>query len=178
MLTEEQIKNLKHGDKLIVDVSFIRVSSDNDLVCSAPVTIGDTVIADNNYFHPSCLTLPPEKPKYDPRRKFKKGDKVRVVEWNGRAPIYLKKHIGTIQVVNYDEDSNGVVCIEGDIESAYVAYLELVTPVEERIPYAIDPANTNRILKYGLKFAEFEDDDAARACCNMLNEKHRKEKEV
>lgn len=178
MLTEEQINSLKKGDKVLAEASFIGVYKDNDLVCKAPFTnnTGD-IICGVIPFHSSCLTLPPTPPKYDPCRRFKAGDKVRVVERYGRTIPDGKTRVGDIVTIAEDEDYNLFMYVfvkDGSKIAIPWFFLELVTPVEERIPYVIDPANTNIILRYGQKFAEFEDDDAAEACCRMLNADWRK----
>ena len=77
-----------------------------------------------------------EPPKYDPRRLFKKGDKVRVVDWNGRT-LDRKGKIGE---VTEDELGGRVTFSVGShtFKICYpVCFLELVTPVEELEPYFI-----------------------------------------
>ena len=85
--------------------------------------------------------IPATYPKYDPCRPFKKGDIVEPVACNGRAPLYLRKYIGTKQVVECDEDINGIVGIVGDIEAVSAAFLKLITPVEELEPYFIEESH-------------------------------------
>jgi hypothetical protein len=75
-------------------------------------------------------------PKYDPSRKFRKGDKVRVVEWNGRDIA----RVGQIGYVVSDEYNSRVeLGIDGWKNSVYypACHLELVTPVEEQGPYSV-----------------------------------------
>lgn len=77
--------------------------------------------------------------KHDPCRLFKKGDKVRVVEYKGRRPGYNKN----IYKVGEDEEESGrniILKQDGFIGHITVdaAYLELVTPAEEMEPYYIE----------------------------------------
>lgn len=80
------------------------------------------------------------KPKCDLTRLFKKGDKVRVVEWNGRCDgrdgEYLR---GAFCEVLNDEEKNYNVHLNhnGSLYHIDAAYLELVTPVEEVMPYRV-----------------------------------------
>lgn len=80
-------------------------------------------------------------PKYDPSRKFRKGDKVRVVEWNGRRP-QCEALLGKETIVLRDESPLGVRIQIGESGESYctpeTCFLELVTPVEERKPYYIN----------------------------------------
>lgn len=73
-------------------------------------------------------------PKYVPNRKFRKGDKVRVVEWNGRCP-QCEGLLGKITTVLRDENYFGVRIQIGDSGESYCTpepcFLELVNPVEE-----------------------------------------------
>ena len=86
-------------------------------------------------------------PKYDPCRLFRKGDKVRVVEWNGRNYYDLdhstKLETGCLAEIwddEEDEQLEGYVSViyQGYIRSVPPCYLELVTPVEEGEPYSVE----------------------------------------
>ena len=139
MLTDEQIKNLKKGDPLIIRGTFDEVDDDGDICIKSTVTYRGHPYHDSlKCAHPSCVSLSPEKPKYDPCRLFKKGDKVRVVEWNGRKNI----RDGMIGEVVSDEFNCKVeLAIDGWPNDVYyqACFLELVTPVEEREPYSAKP---------------------------------------
>ena len=90
-------------------------------------------------------------PKYDPNRKFRKGDKVRVVAWNGRRPITLDRDFAEGDrhpfspecVVIEDEDASllGTVkiqAVDGAQTGRMIAcFLELVTPVEARVSFRV-----------------------------------------
>lgn len=191
MLTEEQIKNLKEGDKLLAEVSFITVDKDNDLECMAPLT---NVMGDIKglpiFLHRSCISLPPAKPKYDPCRKFKEGDVVRVVERHGRYQpnIPVDELWKGLCTVAEDEDfCNNLVKVrsaDGREKLSHWWYLELVTPVEEHdLYFVLDSPRTFNICKRGGgKFAATFDKyqplarEHAEKYCAALNAEYRKEK--
>ena len=136
-------------------------------------------------------------PKHDPCRLFKKGDKVRVVEWNGRKvhdPLN-----GAVWTVNRNEGNGGIshesilVSLfyeddkEGHIIGVPPCYLELVTPAEELEPYQIEIGVTGKGEDYRIKkdgtiicaysCAHPNAKAAAEAERDRLNEEHRKEQE-
>lgn len=142
MLTQEQIKNLKPGDKLVHEIRFIKGGGDYIECSFSPLFSRDktTFLIDR-----SLLSLPSEivnsqssiVNKHDPCRKFKKGDEVRVVAWNGRDIA----RIGQIgRVVSDEHNSRVELAIDGWTSSVYypACHLELVTPVEELEPYTVD----------------------------------------
>lgn len=143
MLTQEQIKNLKPGDNLILNCKFNYVDNDGD--------IWTDFDGFSCWFSASSVSLPSEivnrqsstVNKYDPTRLFKKGDKVRIVKYNGRkfngAPPTFQ--LGKVYRVDEDEDTKHcyVMLQSCDIYYAHpVAFLELVTPVEELEPYSVE----------------------------------------
>lgn len=73
-------------------------------------------------------------PKYDPNRKFRKGDKVRVVEErSGRIPPLCGDiEPGEFYTVSDDEDGGDVMLdVKGKYDCIEWYWLELVTTVEE-----------------------------------------------
>ena len=95
-------------------------------------------------------------PKYNPYRKFREGDKVRLVEWRGRAPFdcenWEPEKAGQICIVAEDEDAErghylhvwkieDMASETDEGERPWLAFpifsLELVTPVEELEPYSV-----------------------------------------
>lgn len=121
--------------------------------------------------------------KYDPCRLFKKGDKVRVVAWNGRESM----RDGEVGFVVKKEEASGMVELSIDGWKNGVFYhacnLELVTPVEELEPYSIEK-NIHGWIVYkdnpGNIVANFNNThphakEAAEAECARLNAEHRKE---
>lgn len=81
-----------------------------------------------------------KKQKYDPCRKFRKGDMVRVVEWNGRD-IARVGEIG--HVVSDEYNSRVELAIDGWTKEVYypACHLKLVTPVEEQERYVVEPSD-------------------------------------
>lgn len=81
-LTEEQIKNLKPYDTLILNnypISYLGTYTSG--IIGALDDKAEACCYTRCHFPQQYLSLPP---KHDPCRLFKKGDLVRVVEWNGR----------------------------------------------------------------------------------------------
>jgi hypothetical protein len=138
MLTEEQIENLKPGDPIVIHGNFTSVDKERDIWAR----VGGRTL----WFSTESVSLPSEivnsqssiVNKHDPCRLFKKGDKVRIVEYKGRHTGYDKK----IYKVCEDEEESGryiKLSLDGYIGHFTVdaAYLELLIPVEELEPYFI-----------------------------------------
>lgn len=189
MITEEQIKNLTPGDPLVIYTTFDHIDDDGDLWFSCPQKFDSENF---EYIDPEYVSLPGEpveqpKPKYDPCRKFRKGDKVRVVEWNGRDIA----RVGQIGYAVSDEHNSRVeLAIDGWTKEVFypACHLELVTPVEELEPYRVETGGYNRfrIKKGNLEYSYFpfgehcvlsmdEAKAAAEAECDRLNAEWRKE---
>lgn len=197
MLTQEQIQHLKPGDKLALSHPLIFREYDSE---------NDELLAINNgeyiYFHAVDVELPSEHgtsvptTKHDPTRLFKKGDKVRIVKYNGRkfdgAPPTFQ--LGKVYRVDEDEDTKHcyVMLQSCDLYYAHpVAFLELVTPVVETEPYIMlenVPRNsievrdkrTNKVeatFYFGKDHAYTFEQAATRAEAerDSLNAEHRKE---
>lgn len=142
-------------------------------------------------------------PKYDPCRKFRKGDKVRVVPWNGRkyrdydhSTELTTGSIGEIWEDEKDVQEEGLVSViyEGYIRSVPPCYLELVTPVEEVELFYVCENTESKSFEVRRKedhkvqaaFYYFDKDntsakrEAAKATlehCDRLNAAYRKEME-
>lgn len=140
------------------------------------ITSGGKRTSDTKYFHPTCVSL-----KYNPGRKFKKGDKVNIITRDGRYPVVLPMGCPwsgeNLVVVEDEEDDNLVQVLNEDGCKLNVAFffLELVSSVEDQMPYSIDPTNTNVLLKDGKKLATFEDYDEAQEVRDRLNAEWMKE---
>lgn len=123
-----------------------------------------------------------EKPKYDPYRLFKKGDIVRVVEWNGR----VKARTGMEgRVVGNERNSMVELAIGGWKKDVFypACHLELITPVEEREPYSVKETMSHdgwQIVRDGLPLAIYDSQRhpnakaAAEAERDRLNAEYRK----
>lgn len=129
-------------------------------------------------------------PKYDPCRKFRKGDKVRLIRRYGRTPHEHAYDMdveedGVERTVLWDEKEALVSVTWGVDDDICVPffYLELVTPVEEIEPYGIaDHIHGWIVYKDtpGNVVANFNKThpnakQAAEAECARLNAEHRKE---
>lgn len=82
-----------------------------------------------------------EQPKYDPCRKFRKGDKVRLVKYKNRTPYDYEDYCmveeeSLVYTLPEDEAEDGFVYIDEE-HSVCVCYLELFMPVEELEPYYV-----------------------------------------
>lgn len=143
--------------------------------------------------------IPEVYPKYDPCRKFKKGDIVRLKAYNGRKP-YDFWHKQTIEhfgakpdTVLADELESGNVDIFQDAPideltvRVHASYLELVTPVEELEPYYVEdvghawvvrkpePSDMYSTQAWFSKKRHPHAKEAAEAECARLNAEWRKE---
>ena len=76
MLTQEQIKKLKPGDKLCCTCSFVETEDYGNRIVVDMCYAGskERTTSRISYFYEQ-LSLPPTPPKHDPTRLFKKGDK-------------------------------------------------------------------------------------------------------
>ena len=120
-ITEKTLKSLKNK-------GLLKEPSKLQMLCSSPEM--------------TALIKKLSAPKYDPNRKFKKGDIVEPcqvkgrwhsVTWEGRSGIHF--------TVTEDEDEDGIVSIkDSDCDLPYIAaavFFNLVTPVEELGPYSV-----------------------------------------
>lgn len=144
MLTVEQIKSLKKGDRVLAEVEVTEICCKEFIEAVHPAYIDDKeeLRYSGDNFHRSCLSLPPNK--HNPCRKLKKGDKARVVERYGRTPVRFpdgKIKVGDIVTIAEDEGYNlfMYVVFKGSEKIAIPwFFLELVTPVEELEPYSVE----------------------------------------
>lgn len=178
-------RNMSEGEKAMVDnflSSYFRETNKQEKMRNALKKMG--------------IDLTNIRPKHDPTRLFKKGDKVRVVEWNGRKNI----RNGMIGEVVSDEFSCKVeLAIDGWTKDVFypACHLELVTPVEELEPYFIYESKEEesfdimkRVGKLNLtrnciyykteindhaELTREEAKAAAEAECDRLNAEYRKE---
>lgn len=185
-MTPEEAKQLKKGDKILVKAEVWSIHDDGDIqfghlcksLSGALHMVGDYVI-------PECVSLIPAKPKYDPCRLLRKGDRVQVKKRNGRCNgkngEYLRE---AFCEVAEDEVPNERVRVYHN-SSEYLldpAYLELVTPVEELEPYRVDHNQYGwHVEKDGEILATYNDErhphakEAAEAERDRLNSEYRKE---
>lgn len=184
MITKEQIKNLKHGDPVIVHGTFEGATGDGDIRVKIPMIFYSNVASNYIKYVPSSEVSIDES-AYDHARLFRKGDKVRVVEWNGR-----KDHLYGMEAIVLSDEYGCLVDIECKIKDvkAELTYpaclLELIIPVEELKPYEVTESSDY----YGVDKDDLEVEAAifwkkshpnakaaAEAECNRLNAEYRKE---
>lgn len=165
MITDEQIKNLKPGDPLIIHGKFNSIFKDGDIGIEVYLTggygDGGAIVKDMTYAHPSYVSLPSvkpiemshttkipeERPKYDPCRKFREGDIVDYRRRHGRdfETVPDPEDYKIARVISSEDEESGMVGVEfieayggEDVFFAVPWYhLELVTPIEELEPYSI-----------------------------------------
>ena len=137
MLTQEQINKLKPYDTLILNnypISYLGTYTSG--IIGALDDKAEACCYTRCHFPQQYLSLPP---KHDPTRLFKKGDKVRMVEWHGRSFFDGGCHPNCNKWTVTEDETSGVN-IEQDghtISDVPACYLELITPVEELEPYSV-----------------------------------------
>lgn len=194
-MNAEQLKELKKDDEIFIRARYERLLNCGDVSFSHSSTESrGREVSAYGYTHPSNVILPSElqpaeKPKYDPCRLFKKGDKVRIVRRNNRhfnlETCRCHNKIATVDC--NEKDLNPDTPLRLEVEGEYVysdaAYLELITPVEELERYGI-AENLHGWIVYkdnpGNVVANFNNihphaKEAAEAECARLNAEHRKE---
>lgn len=124
---------------------YVRVDTSNDIdlrsLKDSPLALSNDEIKE---FTEWLRQKAESAPKYDPCRRFRKGDKVRVVEWSGRNPVmpFMDCKVGDIGTVIKDEEATSFFVrlhLEGKYEKDMpYCHLELVTPVEEMEPYSVE----------------------------------------
>ena len=186
-----KLEDIKVGETYLLPITVTAIEKSG--------WIETTTCNNNEYFHtPSEVkTLLPNgtkntepAPKYDPCRLFKKGDKVRVVEYKGRN--YTNVDTGKEGVVTRNETGADpaieVAFADDDFWDVDPAYLELVTPVEEQKEFFIEdekelpyylihfgrPRNFELVAQLDRKYYTLEQ---ANAECDRLNAEYRKERE-
>ena len=138
-------------------------------------------------------STPETAPKYDPCRKFRKGDIVEPRSVNGRwfSPVWVDRS-GIHYEVTIDEDPLTAHLYVKDPDSpepflVHAAFFKLVTPVEELEPYyyvtkndGVHPTflvrNRNEEHRVAAICECWNEEDAQRIC-DMYNAEYRKEME-
>lgn len=189
-MDKEQTNELKPGDEILIRGRFEKIKENGDYSISYLLTtVRDKLYMYRAAVHPSAVIIK-SPPKHDPVRFFKKGDKVRVVEWKGRKDF----RNGMFAIVKSGEHSC-LVEVEFIINGSNVSFiypaccLELVTPVEELEPFEVecDDDDEEYSVTCGCKFVctyPYDSDSfytkeqakaAAEAECARLNAEYRKE---
>lgn len=182
----------------------------NECKPGTEVIIRGTVIRNNEPgCRPICVELPkdgeallfapdeiePALPKYDPARKYRKGDLVRITGFHGRLfgngdarGLDENNKIGTQVTLCRDEDEAGDVCLPDGVLSygnnwLSVACVELVKPIEEtekEDPYLVDAGAVERrnggivvVFSYE-KHGRDNANRMAQKVCDELNREYKK----
>ena len=191
-------KNVKVGDTVLVKATVEGVKEDKFYVSHGCLTHwqdANEVYPLPSPYQPLNLPImtevPQTYPKYDPCRKFREGDKVRVKrEVHGR-PVYIGEDAwepldpNEIWEVVEEKETGWVYlkngCLEADV---WHGMLELVTPVEELEPYIVTYDDKfYHIHKQGeeASIAVYSEarhphaKESAEAECDRLNAEYRKE---
>lgn len=185
-MDKEQINELKPGDEILIRGRFEKIKQNGDYSISYLLTtVHDKLYMYKAAVHPSAVIIK-SPPKHDPTRLFKKGDKVRVVEWNGRKDF----RNGMFAIVKSGEHSC-LVEVEFIINGSNISFiypaccLKLVTPVEELVPYEVKEFKETVQVREritGVMLASFDKEchpnapAAAEAERDRLNAEYRKER--
>lgn len=145
-LTEEQIENLKPGDTIFLNnypLTFRDSNIHGDVFAIdnvAECNEGGICWFSKNYL--SIDNATENKPKHDPCRKFKKGDKVQ--PRSGKTVLaseygFVTFHELAGQYEVNEDEARGTVTLIVNGHACFVSAfaLELVTPVEELEPYTV-----------------------------------------
>lgn len=136
MLTLDQIKNLKKGDKLVHEIRFIDTDGEYIKCSFSPLLSSDKATF---FIGRYCVSLPSDsQSKYDPCRRLKEGDIVKPRFVDGRTDIDLSfLHPYT---VTEGENPWGNVRVKNVNHSIITkaVFLQLISPVEELEPYTVD----------------------------------------
>lgn len=196
-LTEEQIKNLKPGDIInvwgLVDLPLCN----GNILVELRYEFDNRILPAYKQISTKFISIPDEpeeKPKYDPYRKVKKGDRVKPRIVYGRTPIFGIDGVAVdvssgdfIVETDEGERPNGTVDVkssDGTIVTVDPVYLELITPVEELEPYSVQETMSHdgwQIIRNGLPLAIYDTRRhpnaraAAEAECTRLNAEYKKE---
>lgn len=181
------IKKCKVGTR--VQFKGTIIDGENDIV-SVHVRSDN---GEGSYISPKMLK--PATPQYDPKRKFRKGDLVRITGFHGRLfgnggvrELDKNNKIGTQVTLFRDEDEAGNVCLPNDVllygnNWLSVACVELVKPIEEiekEALYLVDTGAVERrdggivvVFSYG-KHGKDNADRMAQEVCDELNREYKK----
>ena len=146
MLTQEQFKNLKPGD--IIDIrGFVNLPlSNGNILVELRYEFDHRTLPAYQRISTEFISLPPEQPKHDPTRPFKKGDRVSPMFWNERPPVASEERINSEFMPEdgvYDvlaDEKNSIVYIDYHGKPVFIpaCHLELISPVEELVPYSVE----------------------------------------
>ena len=137
-MDKEQINELKPGDEVLIRGRFEKIKENGDYSISYLLTtVHDKLYMYKAAVHPSAVIIK-SPPKHNPTRLLKEGDIVKPRFVDGRTDINLS----SLQpyTVTKREDAWGNVRVMNDNHSitTKAVFLELITPVEEQMPYEVE----------------------------------------
>ena len=133
-----ELNQIKKGERYKIELLCI-LNKDNEIF------VFETPTGDHIPIRKSDIESisPAEKPKYDPCRLFKKGDKVKRRTVDGRTNQELTECIELTVIYSKDKYGNVRVQLPSGISIVTKSvFLELVTPVEELEPYTLEEETT------------------------------------
>lgn len=184
-MTKAEAEKIKTGQKILIEAIFDRIDEDGDAAIEYTNSVSD---GERGFFDPKHIVgvaseTQLNKPKYDPCRLYKKGDRVKpragrdvyACEWEDAV---FHKLTGVYEL-EADEKEGHVTIFDNETGTeCYVSVfaIELITPVEELEPYQVGKGIDDKILYKNKEiYAEFEDEKEAERVCNLLNKQYRKE---
>lgn len=180
------IEEIKVGEMYNVRV---RVIEKKETVFRAKTLSPNGELIDSGLFvnsEAAAFSPATNEPKYDPCRKFRKGDNVRIVQYKGRDyDDFAKEERGkTLEVQSDEEEHCNIMVRNSDGEDFAVdpAYLKLLTPVEELKQHHVETHGKSvyvkdkegEVLACYHKFFHPYAREAAEAECDRLNKEHGK----
>lgn len=143
-LTQEQLDTLETGTPIVIHTTFDHFDCDGDVRYKAPYSLDE----ENYGYIDSKFVSLPDKPKHDPCRLFKKGDKVQ--PRSGKTVLaseygFVTFHELAGQYEVNEDEARGTVTLIVNGHACFVSAfaLELITPVEELEPYSVVDAHTH-----------------------------------
>lgn len=191
-MQKEEIKQLKKGDKILIEAIFDRIDEDGDAAIEYTNSVSDCECGfiDPKHIVGVASKTQLNKQKYDPCRLFKEGDKVRrrkVLEGRYLSCMMHDLPFDTeFTVISGEKNAMVGINKDNDIHWVSFAMLELVTHVEELEPYSVRESDAFDIVREGkiVMTIPFTEDDyytfeqakaAAAEECDRLNTEWRKE---
>lgn len=158
-----QRNECKPGTEVIIRGTIIKDDGTDCIPINVNIRCDNDEAKKSDYFDP--LQLEPAQPKYNPARKYRKGDLVRITGFHGRLfgcggnrELSANNAIGGQVTLCGDEIAGGDVSLpDGFLSNKYnylsVACIELVKPIEEieaEQPYSVkDVGSCVQVRKEG-----------------------------
>jgi len=170
-------ENVKVGETYYVRTKVLSVElgyTDTEIAAVVVDAEGKALGPDVIYFDKRDLAAfssckPETAPKYDPCRRFRKGDLAELSRYKGRAIIPIDLKVGDkVKVCENEKTDSTIIHVIDPIGRRYFinpAYLELVTPVEELVRYIIIHNENNKYYEVCWKDDDEPDGRTGRTRC-------------